>query len=372
MAALSSQSPARVGAASTERSTVKRPEEKPRRRGKPPTLSPGDKIGAWRVEAELGRGGMGSVYAVTHCGFGKRAALKLCHRSVLGADFTIDTFLREARVVHLVDHPGVPDVFATGTYDCRPYLAMERLHGQTLGQLVDDRRLAYGEALDMLFEICRVLCAAHAAGVVHRDIKLDNVFITDAQPPQVKILDWGVARIVGEPDPLAGMIAGTLTYVAPEQIRADDVTPAGDIYSLGVLAYVLLFGRPPFRHERDLELIRMHLQQPPPQPSHLWPEIPSSLETLLVAMLAKEAEKRPSIDDVLAGIVAARRAIRPRETSRSEATLPIKPPIDVLGRPAPIDLGKLLRQALASPRRLIAAILALGALTGTISTLFGG
>ena len=316
----------------------------PRRRRKPATLSPGDRIGAWRVEGELGRGGMGTVYAVTHNGFGKRAALKLCHRNVLGPEFTIDTFLREARIVHLVNHPGVPDVFATGTYDGRPYLAMERLHGTMLGAYLERPEVTKVQALDVLFEICRVLSAAHGTGVVHRDLKLDNVFVLDTPadaPPQIKVLDWGVARIVGEPDPMAGMIAGTLTYVPPEQIRADDVTPAGDIYSLGVLAYQLLCGEPPFTHPNDLELLRMHVQAPPPRPSSLWAELPADLELVILAMVAKDPAQRPTIDDVMRGIVAARRDLLPRKQTLLSGmrAVPKAPPVDVFGRSAPIDLA---------------------------------
>src|SRR5262245_32918484 len=105
--------------------------KKPRLR-KPARLLPGDRVGPWRIDAELGSGGMASVYAVTHTGFGKRAALKLGHPSAVTEQLAIELFVREARVVHVIDHPSVPDVFATGTYDRRPYLVMERLHGKTL------------------------------------------------------------------------------------------------------------------------------------------------------------------------------------------------------------------------------------------------
>jgi serine/threonine-protein kinase len=296
-----------------------------RRRAKRETLEPGDRIGAWRVDAQLGRGGMGTVYAVTHCGFGKRAALKLCHKQVLSAQFTVDTFLREARIVHLINHPGVADVFATGTYDGRPYLAMERLHGETLGNYLETRAVPREHGLDLLFEVARVIEASHAAGVVHRDLKLDNVFVLEraaGSPLQIKLLDWGVARIVGEDDPMKGMIAGTLTYVAPEQIRADDITPAGDIYALGVLAYQLLLGEPPFIHKNDLELIRMHLVKLPPRPSSLWTQIPEDLEKLMLAMLDKDPGHRPTIDEVLRGLAAARRALRPRPRSLWSRLLP--------------------------------------------------
>ena len=235
------------------------PKERPAR---PAKLEPGQRVGAWRVEHELGRGGMGAVYAVTHNGFGKRAALKLCHASILGADFTAATFLREARIVHLVGHPGVCDVFATGTYDNRPYLAMERLAGVTLGALAARAELPRAAALELLIELCDVLAAAHDAGVVHRDLKLDNVFVLDelgAGGRRVKLLDWGVARILGELDPMRGMIAGTLTYVAPDQIRGDDVGPPADVYSLAVVAYQLLLDGPPFASCSDLELLQQHL-----------------------------------------------------------------------------------------------------------------
>ncbi|MBA3539652.1 MAG: serine/threonine protein kinase, partial [Deltaproteobacteria bacterium] len=226
-------------------------EPRRRRRERPATLTPGQSVGAWRVERELGHGGMGSVYAITHKTFGKRAALKLCHRGVLGPDFTAATFLREARVVNLIDHPGVPDVFATGSYDGRPYLAMERLRGQTLGDHVRASTFSTLESIALILELCDILSAAHASNVVHRDLKLDNVFVVDACPAlglgrRVKLLDWGVAHVVGEPDPLCGVLAGTLTYIAPEQVRGDALTPAADVYSLAVLIYQCLLRRPPF------------------------------------------------------------------------------------------------------------------------------
>jgi serine/threonine protein kinase len=245
---------------------------------------------------------MASVYAVLHTKFGKRAAIKIAHRSILCDNFTADTFLREARIVHAVDHPAVIDVFATGSCDARPYLVMERLSGMTLGQRVDqgppmDRR----EALEILLELCDVLRAAHDAGIVHRDLKLDNVFITDkpfADNRRVKLLDWGVAHVEGEEDPFRGLIAGTLTYVAPEQIRGDALTGAADIYSLAVLAYHLLCRRPPFAAGNDLALIHLHLRAQPPRPSFAWPECPAAVEDLLVRMLAKLPEHRPTLDEV--------------------------------------------------------------------------
>jgi len=278
------------------------PQPRRSRRARRATLFPGDRVGAWRIDAELGRGGMGSVYAVTHHGFGKRAALKLCHASVLGESFTAETFLREARIVHRVDHPGVGDVFATGTYRGRPYLVMERLAGETLGTRLERGPMPRGEALEILIEVCEVLGAAHAAGVVHRDLKLDNVFVLEAPAAggrRTKLLDWGVARILDEePDPMHGMIAGTITYVAPEQIRGDQLDPAADVYSLAVLAYQLLLGEPPFSAGISYDLLRMHLRAPPPAPARLWPEIPPELAVTLTAMLDKAPAQRPPVAEI--------------------------------------------------------------------------
>jgi len=152
-----------------------------------------------------------------------------------------------------------------------------------------------------------VLRAAHTAGIVHRDLKLDNVFWCDmpfADGRRVKLLDWGVAYVDGEEDPFRGQIAGTLTYVAPEQIRGDSLTGAADIYSLAVLAYHLLCRRPPFAGN-DLALLNMHLRAEPPPPRFAWPDVPPALDDLLVRMLAKQPEDRPSLDDVQTTLRAA-------------------------------------------------------------------
>jgi serine/threonine protein kinase len=292
------------------------------------------RIGAWRIDRELGRGGMATVYAVTQARFGKRAALKLAHRAILSPQFTPATFLREARTANLIDHPGVAEVFATGSYDGRPYLAMERLAGQSLGARLDEGALARDEALEILLELCDVLAAAHAAGVTHRDLKLDNVFLLDspgAGGRRIKLLDWGMARIAGEDDPLRGLIAGTLTYVAPEQFRGDPITPAADIYALAVIAYQLLLGEPPFRAPGDLELIQKHLREAPPRPQALWRGIPRPLEAMLVAMLAKRPEARPALHDIAAVLRDARARLRIRKLPWLAP--PVPPVRDAMGRP---------------------------------------
>jgi serine/threonine-protein kinase len=306
-----------------------------RRRQPDDTLLSGSRVGAWSVERELGRGGMASVHAVVHREFGKRAAIKIAHRSVLGESYSADTFLREARIVHAIEHPGVIDVFATGAHSGRPYLVMERLVGTSLGRRVDAGPIPRLEALQILIELCDILRAAHRAGVVHRDLKLDNVFLVDepySRDRRVKLLDWGVAHVSGEDDPFRGLIAGTLTYVAPEQIRGSALSAASDIYSLAVLAYHLLCRRPPFAAPTDLALIHCHLRAAPPRASAAWPGVPAPLDHLLFEMLAKQPNDRPDLDTVERVLRTARDELAPGRDSLFD--LPGRPPIDVFGRPA--------------------------------------
>src|SRR6185312_12863015 len=125
-----------------------------RRRGRPDDALPiGSKVSSWRVDGELGRGGMASVHAVTHGKFGKRAAIKIAHRSVLNDAYSARTFLREARIVHRIDHPAVIDVFATGSVGGRPYLVMEKLEGMSLGYRVDHGLVSRAEAFEILVEL---------------------------------------------------------------------------------------------------------------------------------------------------------------------------------------------------------------------------
>jgi serine/threonine protein kinase len=279
-------------------------------------------IGDWQITSVLGRGATGTVYAVTHREFGKRAAVKLSHSSLDSGDLGAKMFAHEARVVQLVEHPAMPDVFATGLHVGRPFLVMERLAGETLGQQLERGAFDRTQAFDLLIDICDVLAAAHDARVVHRDLKLDNVLVLDrpADGCRVKLLDWGFARVLGEEDPLRGMIAGALNYVAPEQVRGEPVTCATDVYSLGVLAYRLVLGEKPFSGYDDAELVQRHVFSAPPDPSLLWPEIPRSLAQTMVRMLAKQPDARPSLWEVGAALNAARAAQRRRRRWFTDAS----------------------------------------------------
>jgi len=269
-------------------------------------LLPGAKAGPWRIEHELGRGGMGAVYAVVHEHIGKRAALKVVHQRLLVPGFNSDRMLLEAKVVNQVGHPNIVDIFETGRLaDGRPYIVMERLDGQSLSARADDSKLHPQLVIAILLQMCDALVAAHAAGVVHRDLKLDNVFLADnpedPATPKVKLLDWGIAKVMTDDvkHTVDGQLIGTPQYLAPEQARGQAVSPQTDVYSLGVMAYELFLEQLPFEAETAAEVMAMHLRTPPPPPCELWPDVPPALQDLLLAMLAKSPAQRPTVPEVI-------------------------------------------------------------------------
>ncbi len=304
--------------------------------GSPEFLLPGAKAGPWVIERELGRGGMGAVYAVVHEAIGKRAALKVVHPRLLVPGFNTDRMLLEAKVVNQVGHPNIVDIFETGKLaDGRPYIVMERLEGHTLSARVDQCKLMPDLVIAILLQVCDALIAAHTAGVVHRDLKLDNVFLVDnpedPATPKVKLLDWGIAKVLSHDAKytLEGQLMGTPQYLAPEQARGQPVSPQTDVYSLGVMAFELFLEQPPFEAETAAEVMAMHLRTPPPRPRDLWPGVPPVLQDLLLAMLAKLPDQRPTMTEVTRWLDAVRDEFARRRHVLPSARYPTAVPIEV-------------------------------------------
>ena len=304
----------------------------------PDTLPPGAQAGPWVVERELGRGGMGAVYAVVHADIGKRAALKVVHKRLLVPGFNTERITLEAKVVNQVGHPNIVDIFETGAFaDGRPYIVMERLEGQSLSARADGSRIQPDQVIAILLQICDALIAAHAAGIVHRDLKLDNIFLVDnpdePSHPRVKLLDWGIAKVINQDvrQTVEGQLVGTPQYLSPEQARGIEVSPQTDVYSLGVMAYELFLEQLPFEAETAAEVMAMHLRVAPPPPRDLWPDVPPQLEDLLLAMLAKQPAERPTMRDVARHLEAVRSELERRhhallEQQRAGIALPVEAP----------------------------------------------
>jgi serine/threonine-protein kinase len=243
-------------------------------------------------------GGMGQVWRGTDEILGRPVAVKLLSARHLGDDQFRTRFRAEARYAASLSHPGIAQVFDYGESDqdegtpgALPYLVMELVEGEPLSAAIArDGRMPVSATLDLVAQAGRALAAAHAAGIVHRDIKPGNLLITP--DGQVKITDFGIARAaLAAHLTQTGMVMGTAQYVSPEQASARPVTAAADIYSLGVVAYECLAGQPPFTAETPIALALAHVRQRPPA---LPADVPAPVAALIGQMLAKEPADRPA------------------------------------------------------------------------------
>ena len=254
--------------------------------------------GKYRVEALIGRGGMGAVYRATDLALEREVAVKVVHAPDAEA---ASRFRLEARAVARLKHPNIVMVFDSGTAPgLGAYIVMEYLAGRSLrDELVARRRLTPAEAVAVARGVLAGVRAAHRAGVIHRDLKPENVFLETSPDGRVaRIVDFGIAKLV-EPDAPAGPFAtaaggviGTPVYIAPERWRGEPADERTDLYSVGCLLYETLTGRPPFVPDGRTPLSQMHLRQEPAPPSRLAPGLPASLDRVVLRALAKEPDLR--------------------------------------------------------------------------------
>jgi serine/threonine-protein kinase len=296
--------------------------------------------GEYVLKRLIASGGHGSVYEGEHRILGRRAAVKVLHSHLADQGEMLQRFVREARIVNQIHHPHVVDVYDFGMMpDGSPYYVMELLEGRTLSQLVHERgRMSAERALAFLEPICGALEAAHRAGIVHRDLKASNVMVVeDGERPRVKLLDFGIAKIIQPPAgqaglTLAGQRLGTAFAMAPEQLRDGLITPATDMYALGVLLFQLLTGHYPFHSKDRLELERLHLEAPPPRASATAPVSPA-VDAVVLRCLEKEAERRFSSTeaflDALREAVAAPGSTAPVGATRQALAVHAEVEVDV-------------------------------------------
>jgi serine/threonine-protein kinase len=291
-------------------------------------LQAGTEVAGYVIDAKIGQGGMGKVYGAHHPRIGKRVAIKVLERSYCNDAQAVARFEQEARLVNEIRHPNIVDVFQFGELpDKRSFFVMEWLAGDTLSARIAESPLPTREAIEILDAICDALEAAHEHGVIHRDLKSDNVFLATSRDKRtVKLLDFGIAKLAGRNDlssigkTASGMVVGTPAYMAPEQARGQGIGPRTDVYQLGVLTYKMLTGRLPFDAENPFDLIVEQLKTPPPSPKKLAPRTPDVLARMVVRMMAKPTDARPSVAEVrglcaeLLGTPAKTRAPR-RSTS---------------------------------------------------------
>jgi serine/threonine protein kinase/CheY-like chemotaxis protein len=253
----------------------------------------GTVIAGYQIESRIGRGGMGVVYRAQHLSLGRTAALKVIQPDLASSSGFRERFSREARVAAAFSHPNIVTVYDAGEVEGTLYLAMQYIEGADLARMLsDDGRLKPYRAIDVCRQIAGALDAAHAQGLIHRDVKPANVLISGRV---AYLTDFGLTkRIAGTIAPLtqAGDVVGTIHYTAPEQIEGREVTPRSDVYSLGCLLYHCLTGRMPYERDTDVAVIYAHLSEDPPKPSKVRPELPAGLDGVIAKALDKSADRR--------------------------------------------------------------------------------
>jgi len=253
--------------------------------------------GRYQLKGLLGKGGMARVYVAEDTRTKEPVAVKILNRDVASDAVSRERFLREIEVAAAIGHPNVVQVLDAGERpDGAPFIVLEFLHGETLGDLLRrDGAVESAFAVPMLAKAASALAAAHHAGIIHRDVKPDNLFLIGERgaPYSLKVLDFGMAKLQQSGSlSQSGMTLGTLAYIAPEQALADAIDARTDVYSLGVVMYRMLTGRLPFDPPDDATLIAQHLFVPPPRPTVVRPGLDPRLEAVMLTALRKRPENR--------------------------------------------------------------------------------
>src|SRR5829696_3267757 len=284
----------------------------------------GKNISRYRILGQVGEGGMGVVYVAEDTVLGRRVAIKIPHAGKDESHYRA-RFLREARAVSKLRHEHIAAVHDYGeTEDGQPFIVMELVSGQTLGELLAGPGISVARSVEVTCEVARALSEAHRLGVVHRDVKPSNVVIDDAGT--VKVLDFGLAKQLHEEGSAGGgpeaqtlltartrsdVVIGTPLYLSPEQARGAKVDGRSDLFALGALLYECLTGRPAFSGANVIEIGAQVLHFDPPPPSRLNPRVPAELDRLTLKALSKRPEDRFQTADAFAAELARVRSRLP-------------------------------------------------------------
>lgn len=263
-------------------------------------------VAHYKLEDKIGTGGMGVIYKARDIRGKSRTssyAVKVLKEEYFKDDIYIKRFKNEAAMIDQINHPNIVKVMERGDDHGTLYIAMELLEGKTLGDLMaKEKQINLNTALAIMVQMAAALAAIHKRGIIHRDLKPDNIMVTRAgdHSPLIKILDFGLARTQNLTRLTStDVIIGTIFYVAPEQLAHSTISPAGDIYSLGVICYQVLTGEKPFYGDTVFSIARQILKKEPFPIEILRPDVPPELSKLVKKMMNKTPEKRPSAIEVL-------------------------------------------------------------------------
>jgi eukaryotic-like serine/threonine-protein kinase len=275
--------------------------------GQPGGLAAGQRVADYEVESLISIGGMGEVYLARDTSHEDRpVALKILRRHLIVNALAVDRFEREARAASALCHPNIVTVYESGTSPAGLFIAMEWLDGSTFRAIMDMGRIEIPQAMDWGAQAARALSAAHTAGIMHRDMKPENIMLS--KDGVVKILDFGLARhdgvVVAEPSSIgasgtiSGTLSGTLLYMPPEILRGETATGASDVFSLGAFLYELTSGQHPFAGETPLDVFEAIECRPVAAIGTLRNGVPEEVDRLILRMLDRYPGGRPSASEV--------------------------------------------------------------------------
>lgn len=267
-------------------------------------LESGEQLGRYKIISPLGRGGMGEVYLAEDTRLERTVALKVLPTDVSHNQQRLQRFEREARAASVLNHPNVAHIYEIEVSSDRSYIAMEYINGETLREYLTHTRMKFHEAIDIAVQVTRAIVAAHAAGIIHRDIKTENIMIS--RDGYVKVLDFGLAKLVesspDNPDPAAptvtsahtdpGVVMGTFSYMSPEQARGFLTDARTDLWSLGVVLYEMVSGTSPFVGGTPSDVLASILSDEPPPLARFARDVPEALEWIVTKALTKDLAGR--------------------------------------------------------------------------------
>jgi hypothetical protein len=321
----------------------------------------GDRFGVYTIESLLGRGGMGTVYLAMHERLRRKVALKLIAAELAEDDDFRARFLRESQLAASLDHPNVIPIYDANEIDGVLYLAMRYVDGPSLRDRIRDLgRLSPEETLRIAQQIGGALDAAHARGLVHRDVKPANILLAEAGG-HAYLCDFGLAkRTSSRGTTRTGSFLGSVDYCAPEQIQGQAVEGRTDVYALGCVLYHCLTGQPPYARDTEFAVLRAHLEDPPPRVSATRPELPARLDPVLAKAMAKPPDDRYATAGALAAAFAA--ALHGEDEAEATRVAPPSPAATPAARQRPTRL----RWALVAAALVVAALaLAAGLVLGS-------
>ncbi|MFW0181199.1 protein kinase domain-containing protein [Rothia sp. P5766] len=272
--------------------------------------------GRYTLTERIAIGGMGEVWKARDKVLGRTVAVKILKEEYTGDPGFLERFRAEARHTALLNHPGVANVFDYGEEDGSAYLVMELVPGEPLSNIIErDKQLPADRILNIMAQTARALAAAHAQGLVHRDVKPGNLIITPDE--RVKVTDFGIARLADQvPLTATGQVMGTAQYLAPEQATGQQATQSSDMYSLGIIGYECLAGRRPFTGESQIAIALAQVNDPPPP---LPQDVPAPAAALIMCLLSKDPADRPETATALASAIDA---IRRRDIPAAVKAVP--------------------------------------------------